>query len=303
MRSLRSNRMRRCCSPSSAPTRRRAGGPPSAARVGPTPRSSSAPGSSTIGSRPCRWSRTAASSSPRVTGSSVWASTQSVFGVQREIAGALGLDASQVSVRAPAVGGGFGAKGGVYVEQLLVAALAQRLGRPIAWCETRHENLLNMTHGRGQAHDVEIGARRDGTIVGLRVRGIANVGAYPIRGALRPDGHAVHGLGHLPRSRRSSSTRASCSRTRRRRVRTAGPDVPKRPRCWNARSTCSRTCWTSTWSTCAGATSSRPTRSRTRRATGATYDTGEYARALDEALARSDYDDWRAEQAARRGEW
>ena len=43
-----------------------------------------------------------------------------------------------------------------------------------------------MTHGRGQAHDVEIGARRDGTIVGLRVRGIANVGAYPIRGAFVP---------------------------------------------------------------------------------------------------------------------
>ena len=63
----RSNRMRRCCSPSSARTRRRAAGPPSAARVGPTPRSSSAPGSSTTASRPCRWSRTAASSSPRVT--------------------------------------------------------------------------------------------------------------------------------------------------------------------------------------------------------------------------------------------
>ena len=119
-------------------------------------------------------------------GLSVWASTQSVFGVRREIANMLGLDADAVVVRAPAVGGGFGAKGGMYVEQLMVAALAARLGRAVAWVETRNENLLNMTHGRGQVHDVEVGARRDGTIVGLAVRAVADVGAYPIRGAFIP---------------------------------------------------------------------------------------------------------------------
>ena len=60
----------------------------------------------------------------------VYASTQSVFGVRGEIARALGVDESAVTVRAPAVGGGFGAKGGVYNEQVVVAALARRLGGP-----------------------------------------------------------------------------------------------------------------------------------------------------------------------------
>ena len=123
---------------------------------------------------------------PRPRRLSVWASTQSVFGVRREIANMLGLDEDAVVVRAPAVGGGFGAKGGIYVEQLVVAALAGRLGRAVAWVETRNENLLNMTHGRGQVHDVEVGARRDGTIVGLAVRAVADVGAYPIRGSFIP---------------------------------------------------------------------------------------------------------------------
>src|SRR5439155_7268846 len=67
----------------------------------------------------------------------VWASTQSVFGVRREVARALGMDEAQVRVRTAAVGGGFGAKGGAYPEQVVVAALARRCGRPVRWHETR----------------------------------------------------------------------------------------------------------------------------------------------------------------------
>ena len=67
---------------------------------------------------------------PEADGSlTVWASTQSVFGVQAEVARTLGLDAAQVRVRAPWIGGGFGAKGGVYPEQLIVAG-ARPPGRP-----------------------------------------------------------------------------------------------------------------------------------------------------------------------------
>src|SRR5262249_25680217 len=91
----------------------------------------------------------------------VWASTQSVFGVQGEIARCLELDVKHVRVRAPWVGGGFGAKGGVYPEQVVVAGLAQRVGRAVRWTESRYENLVGMTHGRGQVHDVELGATRD----------------------------------------------------------------------------------------------------------------------------------------------
>lgn len=116
----------------------------------------------------------------------VWASTQSVFGVQGEVARVVGLDPSAVRVRAAWVGGGFGAKGGVYPEQLMIAGLAHRLRRPVRWHETRSENLLGMTHGRGQVHDVELGATRDGRITGLRVRGWADVGAYGVRGTFIP---------------------------------------------------------------------------------------------------------------------
>ena len=124
---------------------------------------------------------------PEADGSlTVWASTQSVFGVQGEVARTLGLDADRVRVRAPWIGGGFGAKGGVYPEQLVVAGLAHKVGRPVRWTESRRENLLGMTHGRAQVHDVELGATHDGTFTGLRVRGYADVGAYAIRGMFIP---------------------------------------------------------------------------------------------------------------------
>jgi carbon-monoxide dehydrogenase large subunit len=67
----------------------------------------------------------------------------------------------------------------VYPEQLVVAAAAMRLGRAIAWQEGRSESMVGLTHGRGQIHDVELGARRDGTMVGLRVDVLADMGAYP----------------------------------------------------------------------------------------------------------------------------
>jgi carbon-monoxide dehydrogenase large subunit len=229
----------------------------------------------------------------------VWASTQSVFGVQREIAAALGLDATQVSVRAAAVGGGFGAKGGIYVEQVLVAALAHRLGVPIAWNETRHENLCNMTHGRGQHHDVEIGARRDGTIVGLRVRGVADVGAYPIRGAFVPMVTRFMASGTYRIPEIEFDARMVVTNT-----------TPTGPYRGAGRPEAAALLERSI-DVLARVLELDPVAVRRRNfvppdafpyrtATGATYDTGEYERALDEALTRSDYDEWRAEQAARR---
>ncbi|MGH9300208.1 MAG: xanthine dehydrogenase family protein molybdopterin-binding subunit, partial [Acidimicrobiales bacterium] len=111
-------------------------------------------------------------------------STQAPFGVRHAIARGLGRPEGAITVRTPAVGGGFGAKGGVYPEQVIVAALAERLGRPVRWVETRSENLLAMTHGRGQVQDVALGARRDGRLVGLRARTVTEMGAYCSRGVL-----------------------------------------------------------------------------------------------------------------------
>ncbi|HMC69325.1 MAG TPA: molybdopterin cofactor-binding domain-containing protein, partial [Mycobacteriales bacterium] len=93
-----------------------------------------------------------------------WASTQSPHGARDVIATALSLDPQQVHFIAPDVGGGFGAKFGVSIEDLLLAVLSQRLGRPMRWTETRTENMLSMGHGRAQLQTVTIGGRRDGTV-------------------------------------------------------------------------------------------------------------------------------------------
>ncbi len=117
----------------------------------------------------------------------IWVSTQFPWDNQASIATALNLEPDSVRVIAPAVGGGFGAKGHTYPEHIVVAAIAHRTGQPVAWQETRSENLLNMTPGRGQIQRVALGAKRDGEITGLRVEVIADAGAYPHVGAWLPN--------------------------------------------------------------------------------------------------------------------
>lgn len=117
----------------------------------------------------------------------IWVSTQFPWDNQASVAAALSLDPGRVRVIAPAVGGGFGAKGHTYPEHIVVAALAHRTGHPVAWQETRSENLLNMTPGRGQIQRVALGAKRDGEITGLRVEVTADAGAYPHVGAWLPN--------------------------------------------------------------------------------------------------------------------
>jgi len=81
-------------------------------------------------------------------------------------------------VIAPEVGGGFGAKLNVYGEEVVCGWLAMKLGRPIKFIETRSECFQAMIHGRDQVDDVEVAVKKDGTIVGLRLRVVANLGAY-----------------------------------------------------------------------------------------------------------------------------
>ena len=108
----------------------------------------------------------------------VWTTTQIPHFVQLFDALNLGLSQNQVRVIAPEVGGGFGSKLNVYAEELLVPFLAKTLGRPVKWTEERREGYLSTTHGRDMIENVEIAAKRDGTILGLRVRSIANLGGY-----------------------------------------------------------------------------------------------------------------------------
>jgi aerobic carbon-monoxide dehydrogenase large subunit len=119
-------------------------------------------------------------------GFTFWAATQGPHGVRDELAAKLGLEAEKVHGLNAAVGGGFGAKAGGIVEYLIVAKAALVLGRPVKWTETRSENMVAMWHGRGHIHYVEMGLKRDGTITGLRVRTVADAGAYPAVGAFLP---------------------------------------------------------------------------------------------------------------------
>jgi aerobic carbon-monoxide dehydrogenase large subunit len=119
----------------------------------------------------------------------VWAGSQAPHMLRAGLAAALDMPESRLRVLCPAVGGGFGPKMHLYPEDVVVADLARRLGRPVRWVEDRRENLLASAHARDTMCEVEVGARRDGTIVGLRARLVSDVGAYsiyPVTVALEP---------------------------------------------------------------------------------------------------------------------
>ena len=90
----------------------------------------------------------------------------------------LGIPEQQMRVVAPAVGGGFGGKLNVYAEELLCVALSRKLGVPVRWNEERAENAMSTIHGRGQIQDIELAADADGKLTAVRVRLIADMGAY-----------------------------------------------------------------------------------------------------------------------------
>src|SRR5215468_5792498 len=90
----------------------------------------------------------------------------------------LGLPLHKLRLLVPDIGGGFGAKLGFYAEDVLCALLSMRTGRPCAWIEGRSESFLATTHGRDQIQYAELAAQRNGRILGLRTRIIADIGAY-----------------------------------------------------------------------------------------------------------------------------
>ena len=108
----------------------------------------------------------------------IWSSTQVVHWLRREASGILDLPEGRVRVVAPDVGGGFGVKGHVYPEDLLIPFLARRVGRPVRWIEDRHEHLMCSTHSRDQTHELEVGFDGEGRILAIRDRFIADCGAW-----------------------------------------------------------------------------------------------------------------------------
>ncbi len=228
----------------------------------------------------------------------MWVSTQVPFSVRMDVASAIGLPEAKVRVIAPDVGGGFGAKLMTYPEQSVLGALALKLGRAVRWFEFRSENMVAMTHGRGQIQDVALGATRDGKLVGLEASVIGDAGAYPGLGAILSftTGQMSSGVYDIPKIR--FSTRAAITNTT---VMSAyrGAGRPE------AASLIERA-----MDMLAAELGIDPAELRRRNmitgpfphttATEVTYDSGDYRRALEMALEAAGYDDLRREQKGRR---
>jgi carbon-monoxide dehydrogenase large subunit len=229
----------------------------------------------------------------------VWAPLQAPHSARDAIAGSLGLDNDKVRVTVPNVGGGFGARIPPYPEQIALASIALRLGRPVRYVESRWETMVAMQHGRAQVQDVELGARSDGTLVGIRVRVIADCGAYPGDAVLMPflTGQMASGVYRIPRvdfGYRCVVTNTTPIGAYRGAGRPEATALVERA-----------------MDQLAAKLDMDPAELRRRNfiapddfphktVAGATYDSGEYAQALERVLAAAGYDDLRAEQARRR---
>src|SRR5437773_4712218 len=229
----------------------------------------------------------------------VWATSQTPFGLRAEMASSLGMSPSDIRVVVGDMGGGFGAKAGARPELIVVAAAARKLGRPVKWIETRSENLVAMTHGRGQVQDVELGAMHDGHLVGMRARVVADVGAYPGIATLLPmlTGQMASGVYSIPaidyeaQCVVTNTTPLGAYRGAGRPEATAmveramdmlAAELGMDPADLRRRNLIS------------------PDRFPYTTAGGATYDSGDYAKALDKLLEVSAYRTLRTEQARRR---
>ncbi|MCX4515100.1 xanthine dehydrogenase family protein molybdopterin-binding subunit [Streptomyces sp. NBC_01619] len=125
----------------------------------------------------------------------VWSGTQTPHRLRDAIAHTLGLESARVHVIAADVGGGFGQKGILYVEELLIPHAARRLGRPVLWREDRNENLTASSHAREQIHRIELAADAEGHLVAVRDRITVNFGAYNMTGLVVPYNSLCHLLG------------------------------------------------------------------------------------------------------------
>jgi len=108
----------------------------------------------------------------------IWSSTQNPHILRTLIAAMTGLGEDQVRAIAPEVGGAFGSKINIYAEEYVGAVVSKKLGLPVKWIEERSEAFMATTHGRDIIGYVELAAKRDGKVLGVRLRLIADIGAY-----------------------------------------------------------------------------------------------------------------------------
>jgi aerobic carbon-monoxide dehydrogenase large subunit len=228
----------------------------------------------------------------------IWASTQGPHRMRRQLARLLKRPESRVRVIAPDVGGGFGEKGGVFPEDVAIAYLAVTLGRPIKWVADRQENMLGF-HGRGHVVDVEAAVTRDGLLLGIRLRIVADAGAYFGNSTPGPPYRASHRI-------------IGPYRTPAARIEVLGVITNKPPTgaYRGAGGPESAFCMERTIDLIAQELGLDPAEVRRQNfiapdafpyqtPTGLTYDSGNYQAALDRALALADYAAWR-DKARRR---
>ncbi|HVC31936.1 MAG TPA: xanthine dehydrogenase family protein molybdopterin-binding subunit [Chloroflexota bacterium] len=108
----------------------------------------------------------------------VWASSQMPHQLRTHLAKVLEIPENLVRVITPEVGGGFGAKAEVYPEEVLAPAFAVKLGRPVRWTADRRDDMAAMIHGRDQIDYVDLAVKRDGLVLGMKLRVIADLGSY-----------------------------------------------------------------------------------------------------------------------------
>jgi len=108
----------------------------------------------------------------------LYSSTQIPHLMRSLVAQMLGLEENRLRVVTPEVGGAFGCKLNVYAEEALMGFVAMKLNKPIKWIESRRENFLCTIHGRGHVDFYEVAAKKDGTITGIKLLIIQDLGAY-----------------------------------------------------------------------------------------------------------------------------
>lgn len=109
----------------------------------------------------------------------LWTSSQIPHVVRMTVAELIGISENKFQVIVPDIGGGFGIKSHVFPDEIVLCLLARQVGRPVKWIEDRLENLQAAIHARQGVFTVELAARQDGTILGMRAKLLSDAGAYP----------------------------------------------------------------------------------------------------------------------------
>ena len=229
-----------------------------------------------------------------------WISTQHAQGAKDPIVAANGLEADQVRLITPDVGGGFGAKIDPTGEELLLGPIARTIGRPVRWIETRSQSMMGMRHGRAQLQHVTIGGTRDGDVTHYQLHAIQDSGGHVAMGAIlapfmtRPMAVGVYDIPNAEVRTTSVVTNTTPTTAYR------GAGRPE------ATAALERA-----MDMFAAEIGMDPTEVRRKNligkfdepyttSMGQTYDVGDYETALDKALDAIGYSDLRAEQASRR---